>query len=396
MDHVLTGLRVLDFGRYVAGPYCATLLGYLGADVIRVERIGGAEDRAIAPVTDQGEGAVFLQTGCNKRSVCLRLGREGISEVLAKLVSSADVVVANFPEPTLNKLGLDLASLQQHRPDIILANVTAFGNTGPWAQRGGFDGVGQTMSGAAYMTGSPGAPVKAAAPYVDYTSAVLAAFGVLAALRERDTSGQGQQVSGTLLGTAVSVFNSHLIEQGVLGINREGTGNRVQTSAPSDVFATSDGHILVHCPGDAVFRRWATLLELDHWASDPRFADDQSRGDHRDIICEPMADWCRHRSTDEALQTLADAGIPAGPVLTPQQALDHPQVEAIDILRSVQYPGASRPAPVAGLPVSLSRSSGADVRSRPPMVGEHTDEVLTELGYGAQDISQLRDDGLIA
>ncbi|MFK7956298.1 MAG: CaiB/BaiF CoA transferase family protein [Lysobacterales bacterium] len=396
MEQVLSGLRVLDFGRYVAGPYCATLLGYLGAEVMRVERIGGGEDRAIAPVTEGGEGAVFLQTGCNKRSICLKLGHQDAQEVVAKLVQTADVVVANFPAATLAKLGLDLASLQQHKPDIILANVTAFGDTGPWAKRGGFDGVGQTMSGAAYMTGTPGTPAKAAAPYVDYCSAVLAAFGVLAALRERDASGQGQQVSGTLLGTAMAVFNSHSIEQGVLGVDREGTGNRVQTSAPSDVFATTDGHVLVHCPGDAVFRRWTQLLGLEHWNDDPRFANDQSRGDHRDEICQPMVQWCAARSTEDALETLANAGVPAGPVLTPQQALDHPQVAAIDILRSVSYPGAPAPAPVAGLPVSLSLSPGPDVRTRPPTLGEHTDQVLEELGYNQEQINRLRDQGLVS
>ncbi|MDJ0656421.1 MAG: CoA transferase [Xanthomonadales bacterium] len=394
MNDVLSDIRVLDFGRYVAGPYCATLLGYMGADVIRVERLGGAEDRAIAPVTKDGEGAVFLQTACNKRSVCLDLRSGEGKDIARRLVRSADVVVANFPAQTLKKLGLDLDSLQALKPDIILANVTAFGEEGPWVNRGGFDGVGQAMSGAMYITGTPGGPAKAAAPYVDYCSAVLAALGVMAALRERDQSGQGQQVSGTLLGTALSVFNSHLVEQGVLGIDRVGTGNRVQTSAPSDVFATGDGHVLVHCPGDAVFRRWARLLDLEEWIDDPRFATDQDRGDHRDEICAPMVDWCAGRSTEEALETLAAAGIPAGPVLSPREALDHPQVAALDLLRSVDYPGAPAPAPVAGLPFKRTLG-GPDVRNRPPLVGEHTDEVMTELGFSQDQIAALRSAGAV-
>ncbi|TLY64712.1 MAG: CoA transferase, partial [Gammaproteobacteria bacterium] len=169
---LLTGIRVLDFGRSVAGPYCATLLGYLGADVIRIERRGGGEDRFIAPITAQGEGAVLFQTACNKRSLTLDFRHPQAREIVRRLVSTADVVVANLPPTVLSSLGLDYASLSAIRSDIILATQTAFGDAGPYRDRGGFDGIGQAMSGAMYMSGVPGAPAKAAAPYVDYTTAV--------------------------------------------------------------------------------------------------------------------------------------------------------------------------------------------------------------------------------
>ncbi len=395
MSGVLQGIRVVDFGRYVAAPYCATLLGYLGADVIRVERPGGGEDRAIAPVWDGGEGAVFLQTACNKRSLCLRLGGGAGREVRDRLVASADVVVSNFPVHVMQRIEMDLASLRRLRPDIILANVSAFGGDGPYARRGGFDGIGQAMSGAMYMSGRPGAPVKAAAPYVDYSTAVLTAFGVMAALRERDQTGRGQEVSATLLGTALAVFNSHLIEQGVAGLDRDGSGNRVQTSAPSDVFATRDGHVLVHCPGDAIFRRWCELLDKRDWLDDPRFANDKLRGDHRDVVCAPMVAWCARRTTDEVLDELAEAGVPAGPVLTPREALAHAQVVATGALGSVDYPGMPATAPVAGLPIGLSESPSG-IRTPPPLVGQHTDEVLAELGFSAKDVAKLRDEGAVA
>ena len=251
---VLKGIRVLDFGRYVAGPYCATLLGYLGAQVIRIERIGGGEDRFIAPVTAAGEGAVLLQTACNKRSLALDFRKPKSAEIVRRLVAESDVVVANLPPATLASLGLDYATLCRVRPQIILATQSAFGDAGPYQDRGGFDGVGQAMSGAMYITGSPGNPAKAAAPYVDYATAVLAAFGTLAALLHKNATGEGQEVKTTLLGTALAVFGSHLIEQSVTGINRAGSGNRVQTSAPSDVFATADGHVLTHTVGDALFQ----------------------------------------------------------------------------------------------------------------------------------------------
>jgi crotonobetainyl-CoA:carnitine CoA-transferase CaiB-like acyl-CoA transferase len=181
-NDVLAGIRVLDFGRYVAGPYCATLLGYLGAEVIRVEKREGSEDRYIAPVTASGEGGVFLQTSCNKKSLTLEPTTPEGREVTKRLVATADVIVANLPAAALKSMGLDYETVQALKPDVILATQTAFGDRGPYAKRGGFDGIGQAMSGAMYITGTPGHPAKAAAPYVDFSTAVLSAFGVLAAL----------------------------------------------------------------------------------------------------------------------------------------------------------------------------------------------------------------------
>ena len=393
---LLNNVRVLDFGRYVAGPYCATLLGYLGADVIRIERRGGGEDRFIAPITAGGEGAVLFQTACNKRSLALELTHPAAREVIARLVATADVVVVNLPADARAKLGLDYAALRAIRQDIILVSQSAFGDVGPYRQRGGFDGVGQAMSGAMYITGTPGAPAKAAAPYVDYTTAVLCAFGTLAALMHRQQTGEGQEVQATLLGTALAVFGSHLIEQGATGINRVGTGNRVQTSAPSDVFATRDGHILTHVVGDGLFRRWTRLMgEEQHWMGDPRFATDQSRGDHSEPILERMRAWCRERTCAEALASLQQAGIPAGPILTPQQALEDPQVAAMHMLRDVaDYPGLAAAAPVPDLPIRLSRCGGG-IERPPPQTGEHTEEILRSLGYSASDIAALRADDVL-
>lgn len=390
----LTGIRVLDFGRYVAGPYCATLLGYLGADVIRIERREGGEDRYIAPLAGTGEGGVFLQTSCNKRSLTLDPKHPRAKEIMQRLVKSADVVVANLPPRALKSLGLDLDSLRAIRPDIVLATQTGFGTRGPWAEKGGFDGVGQVMSGAAFMTGTPGRPAKAAAPYVDYATAVLSAFGVLAALLQRQRTGQGQQVESALLGTALAVFNSHLVEQGVADLNRVPSGNRVQTSGPSDVFATRDSHVLTHVIGNAVFHRCAKLIGAEVWITDPRLQSDQARGDHREELCAPMATWCAARTTDQALAELEQAGVPAGPVLNLQQVLDHPQVAAMEFLKPVQFPGLPRAAPVADIPLRFS-GMDAGISSPPPTLGEHTRAVLGELGYAAAEIEQLLADRVV-
>jgi len=389
---VLAGVRVLDFGRYVAGPYCATLLGYLGAEVIRIEKPDGGEDRYIAPIAKSGEGGVYFQTACNKKSLTLDPASARGREIVQRLVQTADVVVVNLPPSGLKTLGLDYSSLKAIRPDIILVTQSSFGDEGPLAERGGFDGVGQAMSGAMHMTGTPGHPVKSAAPYVDYSTAVLSAFGTLAALMQRAQTGAGQEVQTSLLGTAMAVFGSHLIEQSALAINRVPTGNRVQTSAPSDVFATRDGHILTHTVGNGLFRRWARLMgDADRWINDPRFKSDQSRGDHSEDILTRMRQWCSERTTDEALRELQAVGLPAGPVQTLQQALDHPQVAAMQVLHAItDFPGLQRPAQVPDLPVRLSVSGGG-ITDRPPLLGEHTDEVLRGLGYSSEEITALRD-----
>lgn len=394
MGGVLEGIRVLDFGRYIAGPYCACLLGDLGADVIRVEKRSGSEDRWTSPVAEGGEGSLFMQVNRNKRGITLGVGSDAGREVVRRLVERADVVVANLPPQTLEAMGLDYPTLRRTKPDIILTTVSAYGHGGPWSHRVGFDGVAQAMSGAMYLTGHVDEPMRLYYPWVDFQTATLCALGTVAALMERARTGCGQQVEGSLLASALTVANGTLIEQAVIQADRVATGNRGQIAAPSDCFRTKDGWVLVIAIGQPLFERWAALMGEEHWLEDPRFRDDISRGEHGEVISQRMARWCAERTTAECLAELDAARLPAGPVLSPQEALDHEHVRAMRYMLAVDYPGLPRPAPVADTPVRLSATPGG-IRHRAPVLGEHTDEVLGELGYAPETVAALRQAGVV-
>jgi crotonobetainyl-CoA:carnitine CoA-transferase CaiB-like acyl-CoA transferase len=289
---------------------------------------------------------------------------------------------------------LDYQSLKAIRPDIILTTATAFGGPGPWSDRVGFDGVGQVMSGAVYMTGAGDPPYRAAVNWVDFGTALHCAFGTLAALIERGKSGRGQIVEGALLATALTFTNATLIEQAVIAANRVPTGNLGQTAAPSDIYRTKDGWVLCQVTGQPLFDRWARLMGEDDWLKDPRFADDLKRGDNGAVVSKRMARWCAERTTQEAVDTLAAARISAGPVLSPQQALEHPHIRAAGFMQHVDYPGLPNPAPVARVAVRLSQTPG-EIVTRPPTLGEHTDFVLKDLGYDSAAIAVLREKGVI-
>jgi crotonobetainyl-CoA:carnitine CoA-transferase CaiB-like acyl-CoA transferase len=393
---VLDGVRVLDFGRYIAGPFCAALLGDLGAEVIRVERLGGGEDRGLIPVGagKEGGGAMFLAMNRNKRGMTLDPATAKGREITRRLVATADVVVANLPPAVLKSLALDLDSLRAVKPDIILTTVTGFGAGGPLSHKHGFDGIGQAMCGAVYLSGTPEQPIALKLPWVDFGTACLSAFGTLAALLERGKSGRGQKVEGALLRTALAFGNALLIEQSLTEVNRTAIVNRGFNSAPADLYQTRDGWIVTTVIGEPMFRRWTRMIGEPHWLEDPRFKDDQSRADHGEVIAERMRGWCAERSCTQALAALEAASIVAGEVYSPQQALDDAHIRAAGLLEEVSFPGLPRTLPLAPTPIELSETPGT-YRRRAPLLGEHTEEILQSLGYGAAEIEALREERVV-
>ncbi|MEN9885829.1 MAG: hypothetical protein RL758_407 [Pseudomonadota bacterium] len=392
---VLQGIRVLDLGRFIAGPYCAALLADYGADVIRVDRVGGAEDRYILPVSEHGEGAQFLQVNRNKRSITLEIDTEEGRRVLHDLVRRSDVVIANMPPRTLENLGLDYESLRRIKPDIILTASTAFG-TGPAVRdRVGFDGVGQCLSGAVHLSGLPDHPMKMMAPVVDFGTGMACALGTMMALYERKTSGMGQEVGASLLRTALTYSSGSLIEEAALHVDRKATMNRAPHYAPSDMFRCRDGRwIMVQVIGAGMFKRWARAIGRPELVDDPRLQSDLQRGEHGEELSRLMAQWCEQYTREEALAKMEAERVPGGPVNSPREVLEDPLIRVSGALHPVSFPGMAEPVPLTATPVELSRTPPS-IRRRAPTCGEHTEEVLQEIGYSADAIAGLRDRGVV-
>ena len=392
---ILKNIRVLDFGRYIAGPYCGALLGDLGAEVIRIERLDGSEDRFIHPLRDEGgEGAMFMQMNRNKKGMTLNPTKEGSATIVEKLIKSADVVIANLPPQTLKRMGIDYETISKYNPGIILTTVSAFGAGGPYSERVGFDGVGQAMSGAAYLTGGESEPVKAYSPYIDYGTASLTAMGTLAAIIERNETGKGQIVEGALFATSLAFMNTHLIEQSITKKNRKAIGNRSPYAGPVDMVETKDGWIVVQVLGDTLFKRWAKLVSADDLLNDDRFTTDINRGINGEILSKRTSDWASQYTNEEALNLLANANVPAGPVNDLQEALDDPHVKAMNFFQDLEYPGIPGKSPVMGLPVKLSNSDNT-IERRPPILGEHTEEILIDLGFTKDEIDEFKEKRII-
>jgi len=365
------------------------LLADFGADVIRVERREGGEDRYLGPITESGEGGLYLNLNRNKRGITLDLAHPEGAEIMRRLIKSADIAVVNLPIAVMKKLGLDYDSLRRIKPGIILVMASAFGSDGPYANRVGFDSVAQAMSGAAGLTGFPGAPVRTVVPYVDYGTALHAAFGAMMALYEREKTGQGQVIDVSLLATSIAFMLPLLAEKELTGITREQQGNTSYHSGPGDIYRVLDGWILISVVGQSMFRRWAEVMRRNDLLDDPRCKDDLTRANNHELITEVMNNWCAERTREQAIAALEQARVPCGPVYDLDEVLNDPQVRLRKIIGKMKFSGSEKPVPIAGTPLQLS-ATPSEFRRSAPVLGEHTAEVLSELDFSPEEIDSFR------
>ena len=386
----LEGIRVLDMATMLAGPYAATLLGDLGADVIKVESHFGDDSRHLGPERE-GERSPFLSINRNKRSLVLDLRREPARDAFSKLLATTDVIITNVREPALSKLGQSYDQVREHRPDIIWAGVTAFGPDGPYAGRPGIDFLAQGYAGLLSLNGHPGdAPVRVTVPLIDTMTSELVCSGVLAALFHRERTGEGQRIDVCLLDALVHAQCSGL---GAWFLNEEitpRTGNRSQYFAPSGVYPTRDGrNVVITCPSEKFFRNLAGAFG-ESWADDPRFSTIDARLANQEELDAVVSDACRRFDREELVERLVAADVLTAPIKEIQEVADDVQVRHNGMIAATEH-AVLGSLEVTACPIKLGGSPAA-VRRSPPVHGQHTEELLAELGYDAASVARMIDE----
>ncbi|WP_447917487.1 CaiB/BaiF CoA transferase family protein [Achromobacter aegrifaciens] len=397
----LTGIRVLDLTRVLAGPWCTQNLADLGAEVIKIERPGAGDDtRAWGPPylkdeagNDTTEAAYYLSANRNKLSVALDIASPRGAELVRELALQSDILVENFKVGGLSKYGLDYDSLKELNPRLIYCSITGFGQTGPYASRPGYDFMIQGMGGLMSITGERddlpgGGPQKAGVAVTDLMTGMYSTVGILAALHERSRSGLGQHIDMALLDCQVSMLANQNLNYMTSGVAPKRAGNAHQNLVPYQVFAASDGHLIVAVGNDSQFRNYCGAIGLPELSADPRFATNPQRVKNRAELVPLLTERMATGARDHWLVALEGVGVPAGPINTLDQVYEDPQVLARGMKRELPHPTAGK-VPMAASPLKFS-GSPVEYRRPPPLLGEHTEQVLSEkLGLSAEEILAL-------
>lgn len=391
----LAGVKVLELAQIMAGPTCGTLLADMGADVIKVEKIPGGDDsRRYAEPQVNGESAAFMMLNRNKRSIALNLKTEGGCEVLRRLVKDADVLFENYRKGTMEKLGVGFEELRKINPALIWCSISGYGQTGPYAERGGFDLIAQGVSGIMSITGEPGGPpVKSGPPVTDINAGLLATIGIVSAYVHRLKTGEGQFVDTSLMEAGIQQTFWQSAIYFATGVSPQPTGSAHVLAAPYQAFPTSDGWINIGGANQANWERIATLVGAPELITDPRFATNSDRMANREELARLLGDHLKQRSTADWLKDLDAAGIPAGPINDIAAMAADPQTLAREMVVELDHPKAGR-THALGLPIKFSETPGKVVTPAPTL-GQHTREVLRDAGYADAEIDALAASGAI-
>lgn len=395
MPGPLAGFTVLDLTRVLSGPYCTMVLGDLGARIIKVEQPGKGDDtRAWGPPFVGVESAYFLSINRNKESVTLDYKPAAGREVLDKLVAHADVLVENFRPGTLERAGFGWEAVHARFPRLVYASISGYGQTGPRRDEAGYDAVMQAEGGLMSVTGDADRPgYRLGVAITDMVSGLYCAQGITAALLARERSGQGQRVDIGMLDTTAALLTYQAANWFTTGNTPQRKGNRHATIAPYETFTTADGEIVIAVGNDEIWKRFCPAAGLPELAANPRFATNRDRMANYDEMRPPIDRVFRTETNAEWIARLNAAGVPNGEVRDIGQMLNDPQLAAREMVQTMMHPtiGATR---VIGAPIKLS-DTPASLRTPPPVLGQHTDAVLAELGYGAAEIAGLRDNRVI-
>ena len=372
----------------MAGPYCAMLLADMGARVIKVEPPAGDSTRVMAG-SQGSDSAAFNAVNRGKLGIVLDLTKDQGRHVFTRLARGADILVENYRPGVMARLGLDYATLSVENPRLIYASISGYGQTGPWAQKGGFDLIAQGLSGIMSVTGTPGGPpVKAGPPLTDLGAGLFATIGVLGALHHRTQSGRGQHVDTSLVDAGLALSVWEVTDYVTTGNIPGPIGSAHRLTAPYQAVQCADGHLTIGAANDRNFAKLTTVLGHPEWAADPRFVTNHLRVQHRTELAALIEEITGTAPVAAWLERLDAAGIPCGPILNYEQALSTPQAIAREMVAEVDHPILGRLKTV-GTPIKMSETPLNPGR-RAPMLGEHTDEVLADAGYSGDEIEQLR------
>ncbi len=390
----LAGLRIIEMGSLIAGPFCGQLMGDMGADVIKIEPPGEGD-----PMRQWGQGskpAWWRVIARNKRSVALDLRQKAGQDIARRLIAKADILIENFRPGTLEKWGLSPEALHKENPGLIIVRVSGYGQDGPYADRAGFGLVGEAMGGWRYLVGEPDRPPSRMGISIgDTLAATYGCLGALAALHHRAQTGKGQVVDSALYEAVLQVTESLMADYGASGFMRERSGSILPRIAPSNVYPCKDGDIVIGANQDKVFGRFAEAIGKPEWAEDPKYKTHHARGDRQAELDALIGEWTRRHTVAEVDAIMSEAGVPAGPIYRPNQMLKDPQFLARDAIHWEEHPEMGR-IPMQNVFPKLSSTPGKVRLPAPDRVGQHTDEILGEvLGMTAAEIAGLRGNRII-